>query len=104
MEYKYKKPRFDKNYFVLRDIASSYDYGPTNENKRIQVVMPAIVVDELDKEFPNIDRSKLLTQIAIDALLLKKRYADNTALEELANEEQYDLNRMLEYLEEREND
>ena len=66
--------------------------------------MPAMVIEELDKEFTNIDRSKLLTQIAIEALLLKKRYKNNPDLAELANEEQYDLDRMLEYLEERENE
>ncbi|GEM_PF-898532 len=99
---KKKEYTLDKTYYLLKDISIAYAYGDIKSDKRLQVVMPKVVVEELDKEFPNIDRSKLLTQLVLEALLVKKRYAFDPDMEELALEEQYDLDRMLDYLEEEE--
>ena len=84
-------------------MASALEYGSLTSDRRIQVKMPSAIVDELDREFPNIDRSKLLTQAALDLLMRKKRL-ENPQLEHWQQEEQYDLDRMWNYLDQRENE
>lgn len=88
------------NYYILRDAASALEYGSIKSDKRIQVKMPSFVVDALDKEFPDQDRSSAITQAVLELLLRKKRISDAN-LEHWQNDEQYDMDRMWNYLEER---
>lgn len=104
MDYKYPQDKKDKETLILKDMADSYKYGAIKANRRVQLKMPAFVVEQLDKEFPNIDRSKLLTKAAIDILLQKKKFSDNNDLYDWVITEQEDLDTMWEYLSEREKD
>ena len=88
-------------YQQLKDMANALSFAKLKANRRIQVKMPGLVVDELDKEFPDIDRSTLLTQAALEIIIRKKRN-QNPDLEAWVAEEQHDLDRMWEYLDERE--
>jgi len=91
------------NYQQLVDMANALSFTKLKADRRIQIKMPKLVVDELDKEFPNIDRSKLLTQLALEILIRKKRFPEPHLLE-LANEEQHDLDQMWEYLDKRDHE
>ncbi len=51
---------------TLRDISTAARYGSLDADRRIQVKMPSVVVDALDREFPHKDRSAFLTQLAIE--------------------------------------
>lgn len=91
-----------RKYLTLRDMAIALEYGSVPADRRIQVKMPSAVVDALDQLFPDVDRSKLLTQLALEAILHSARFADRPDLGEIAASEQSRMNTMLEYLEERE--
>jgi len=98
---RYKKPK--PKYLILRDIATAYSYGKVKSGKRIQVKIPKVFLEEIDKTWPNENRSKIITQSVIESLLRKSRIS-NRNLEMWQNEEQYDLDRVWDYLEERENE
>lgn len=98
---KYDKPK--PKYLILRDMASAYSYGQVKSDKRIQVKIPNIVLKEIENTWPNENRSKIITQSVIEMILRKNRIG-NGRLESWQNEEQYDLDRMWDYLEERENE
>jgi len=87
------------DYQYLQDLATSLALG--GKKKRVQVVMPAKLVQLIDKVYPNIDRSTLISQAFTD-LLLHKHRIDNPDLEAWVAEEQYNLDEMETYLEARE--
>lgn len=87
------------DYQYLQDLATSLALG--GKKKRVQVVMPSKLVQLIDKTFPHIDRSTLISQAFTDLLLHKHRISDPT-LEGWAAEEQYNLDEMDAYLTERE--
>ncbi len=97
----YKMSQNHKSYLLLKDVATTLEYGSVKADKRIQVTMPKIIVDELDRLFPHIERSKLLTQAATELLLRRLRFKDNADLEFLAASEQADLDEMWDYLDQR---
>lgn len=81
-------------------MSTALSYGTLPNDRRVQLKIPASIVKEIDIAFPNISRSKLFAQLALEALKRKYRYA-NPDLELLAQEEQADLDDMWNYLEER---
>lgn len=89
------------DYQYLQDLATSLALG--GKKRRIQVVMPSKLVDMIDKTFPNIDRSTLISQ-AFTELLIHKKRIDDPELEAWTAEEQYNLDEMESYLETREKD
>jgi len=91
-----------EEYQDLLDIGSGVGRSLVKADRRVQLKMPSVVVKMLDEEFPGVNRSDLLTQMAVEILIRKKRIGDPT-LEGWVNEEQYDLDRMWSYLSEREN-
>lgn len=91
-----------KKYFELSDMSDALQYGSLDSDRRIQVKMPSAVVDALDELYPNIDRSKILTQLALEAILTRKKFQDRKILQQLVDSEQEDWDTMLDYLEERE--
>lgn len=95
------KAKVKKQYLLLNDIATTLNYGQLINDKRIQVKMPKFVVEELDRNFPNMDRSKLITKLAVQALLDHYRYLDQKELAFNQANEQEDLNEMWNYLDKR---
>ncbi|KKU87711.1 MAG: hypothetical protein UY18_C0027G0004 [Microgenomates group bacterium GW2011_GWF2_47_9] len=89
------------DYQYLKDLATSLALG--GKKRRIQVVMPSKLVDMIDKHFPNVDRSALVSQ-ALTEILLHKHRIDNPDLEAWISEEQYNLDEMETYLKAREKD
>ncbi|MBU0576243.1 hypothetical protein KJ707_00010 [Patescibacteria group bacterium] len=96
----YSKQELATKYLWLKDMATTLQYGELPNDRRVQLKIPAAVVKEIDLAFPNITRSKLFTQLALEALQRKYRYGDPD-LSLLAQEEQHDLDQMWHYLEER---
>ena len=90
------------DYQYLQDLSTSLSLS-NKKNRRVQLKMPSMLVDMLDKAFPNVDRSTLLTQAVTDLLLRKNRVTDPT-LEGWVAEEQYIADEMETYLNEREKD
>ena len=84
-------------YEQLKDLASA---SHIRADRRVQLVMPKLVVDLLAREFPKSTRSKIITDAALE-LLIRKFRIDHPELEHWAAEEQYDLDRMWAYLSER---
>lgn len=70
------------------------------EARRVQLKMPTAVVEMLDKKFPKVNRSRLLTQAAVE-LLIRKTRADRPDLEQWLAAEQDDLDEMWGYLKSR---
>lgn len=87
---------------ILKDMQTALEYGSVKADRRLQVVMPSAVVEALDELFPELERSKVLTQLAINAILEKQAFGDRPELGELAAHDQAGLTTMLNYLEERE--
>jgi len=87
------------DYQYLQDLATSLALG--GKKRRLQIVMPDKLVTMIDKMFPHIDRSTLISQAFTDLLLHKHRIA-NPELEAWVAEEQYDSDRMEAYIHERE--
>lgn len=85
----------------FEDLATSLTHGSVPSDQRVQVKMPSQVVRELDRLFPQIDRSRLLTQLAVEAINQRLRFADQPQLAQLASQEQAGLDTMWEYLNER---
>lgn len=88
------------DYQKLKDAAAAIDVNLVKASQRVQLKMPKDVVNMLDREFPNVSRSKLLTQAALEILMRKMR-TDNPELEQWVSQEQYDLDRMWTYLNQR---
>ena len=89
------------DYHYLQDLSTSLALG--GKKKRVQVVMPAKLVALIDKVFPDVDRSTLISQAFTD-LLLHKHRVNHPDLEAWMSEEQYNLDEMDAYLTEREKD
>ena len=89
------------DYQYLQDLATSLALG--GKKRRLQVVMPDKLVTLIDKTFPHIDRSTLISQAFTD-LLLHKHRINNPDLEAWIAEEQYNLDEMEVYLRSREKD
>lgn len=87
------------DYQYLQDLSTSLALG--GKKRRVQIVMPEKLVQLIDKVFPDIDRSTLVSQAFTD-LLLHKHRINNPELEAWIAEEQYDLDEMETYLEARE--
>lgn len=103
MKGKRNKNQNFQNYFILRDAADAFEHGGVKSDRRVQVKLPSFIVDELDNEFPDQDRSTVIAQAAIEVLLRKKRISD-PELEGWQAQEQYDLDRMWDFLDELEED
>lgn len=99
MRYTKLKPQ---TLLMLKDMQTALQYGSVRADRRIQVVMPSEVVSALDDLYPDTDRSKLLTQLAIDFILQKQHFVDRPELANLVSSEQSGLDSMLQYLEARE--
>lgn len=89
------------DYQYLQDLSTSLALG--GKKRRVQIVMPEKLVQLIDKVFPDVDRSTLVSQAFTDLLLHKHRITDPD-LEAWVAEEQYDLDEMEAYLEAREKD
>jgi len=89
------------DYQYLQDLSTSLSLG--GKKRRVQIVMPEKLVQLIDKVFPNVDRSTLVSQAFTDLLLHKHRIVD-PALEDWVSEEQYNADEMETYLIEREKD
>ncbi len=85
-------------YHELKTVAAALRF---RASKRVQLKMPRLVVELLDKEFPHQSRSKIITEAAVE-LLLRKLRIDDPTLEHWVAEQQHDLDRMWAHLEERE--
>lgn len=94
--------QISKQYLKLNDLATALEYGQLTNDKRIQVKMPSEIVEQLKVSFPHIDRSKLLTKLAVDALINHYRYLENQDLYINQLAEQEDLDEMWQYLAKRE--
>lgn len=70
-------------------------------DKRVQVKMPAKILEKLDELYPGVDRSKVITTLVVQAVSQKLRFADRPQLGELADEEQFEIDEMWDYLEKR---
>lgn len=89
------------DYEQLKLLAEALSFADVKADRRVQVKMPSMLVELLDQEFPDQDRSKIITQAALE-LLIRIKSLNNPKLEGWTNEEQRDLDRMWTYLEERE--
>jgi len=89
------------DYHYLQDLSTSL--ALSGKKRRVQVVMPDKLVKLIDKTFPHIDRSTLISQAFTD-LLLHKHRVNHPDLEAWMAEEQYNLDEMEAYLSEREKD
>lgn len=99
MQYKKIKPQV---LLRLKDMQTALQYGSLKSDRRIQVVMPAEVVTALDALSLDSDRSKILTQLALDFILKHQHFANRPELISIVDSEQTGLNQMAQYLEERE--
>lgn len=99
--FEYRDLSHSEKNVLLKDLAVAAQYGSLPADRRLQLTMPAFIVEELDKAFPGIDRNKLFTKMALEMLLRKFRYADAPHLQELVDLEQEGLDTMWSYLEER---
>ena len=96
------KLSFIKKLQYFQDLATSIRQGLIKSDRRVQLKMPNSVVTELDKQFPDVDRSHLITQLAIDLITQKLKLKDRSILMGLKASEQSSLDDMLNYLEDRE--
>jgi hypothetical protein len=96
---KYEIPKIE--YLKLKEMSAALQYGNLKSDKRIQVKMPSAVVTALDAMFSGEDRSKVITKAVLEMLLNSSRMSDST-LEAWQTTQQYDLDRMWTYLDERE--
>lgn len=85
-----------EDYHNLNTFLYSWGKEP-QKSRRVQLKMPAAIVEMLDKKFPKINRSRLLTQAAVE-LLIRKTRADRPDLEQWLAAEQDDLDEMWSYL------
>lgn len=87
---------------LLYDMAKTLEIGKLNTDSRIQLKMPKLLVEEIDKEYPQIDRSKYFMWLAINNLLLKKKAIPDDDLQDLLASDQETLSDLSRYLDERE--
>lgn len=92
-----------EQYEKLKSLAEVYAQGGLASDRRVQLKMPAFLVELLDKEFPDTNRSQLLTQAVLEMLIRKMRQQD-PELEGWISQEQLQLDQMWAYLHEREKD
>ncbi len=85
----------------LKDMAASMEQGDLPLDDRVQVKMPSVVVEALDASRGEISRSELLTRIALEYLIERKRFVDRPDLHDIKLAEQSMLDRAVDYLEER---
>ena len=91
---------YDK-YFQLKDSAQAYEVGKLELDKRVQVKFPSFLISMLDEQFPNANRSEIITRAVTDYLLQYLRIkTPDLVLPHI--EEQRDLDVMWNYLGERE--
>ncbi|TSC87955.1 MAG: hypothetical protein G01um101416_270 [Microgenomates group bacterium Gr01-1014_16] len=90
-----------QNLQYFNDLSESLSGNKHPSDHRIQVKMPRRVVKELDRLFPHIDRSRLLSQLAITAIAQSLRFQDRSILRDQAVSQQLGLNDMITYLEDR---
>lgn len=83
----------------LIDIANAPRFGNLPADKRVQIKMPSSVVAALDKLFPKTDRSRLLTQLALQAISQKLRFSNRPDLYFVSQTEQNNLDSAWNYLE-----
>lgn len=100
-EFRYDQQTAATKYLEFKDMAIALEYGSLPAEQRVQLKMPKEVVDALDEAYPDVPRSKLITQMALELLQRKYRYNDDPDLELWVDAEQEDLDRMWDYLEER---
>jgi hypothetical protein len=86
---------------LFEDLSISLQFGAVKADRRVQVKMPDIVVQELDRLFPDTDRSLLLTKLAVEAILHHLRFSDRPDLGDLTHADQAGLDTMYGYLETR---
>lgn len=98
----YTRYSANQQQLVLRDMATTIEYGQVTMDRRIQVKMPGLVLQKLDTLFPELDRSAVITKLAIQAILDKERFADLDDVVFFTPTEQADLDTLWNYLEERE--
>ena len=98
MKYKFTKQQG----LALHDMAVAAQYHALPANIRVQVKMPSVVVKALDELYPHVDRSQILTHLALDAVLRQLRFADNLDLAAIVDNEQSMIDDTLNYLEQRE--
>ncbi len=84
-----------------QDLSAGLLLGKVKADRRLQVKMPSQVVVQLDALFPDVDRSFVLTQLAVNAIAQELKFHDREALRSLASAEQSGLDDMLVYLEKR---
>lgn len=87
---------------LLYDMAKTLELGKLTSDSRVQLKMPKLLVDEIDKEYPQIDRSKYFMWLAVNNLLLKKRAIPDDDLQDLLTSDQETLSDLADYLDERE--
>lgn len=85
----------------FQDLTTSLRMGTVKADRRVQLKMPKKIVEELDSQFPDIDRSHLITQLAADFLAQKMQFEDRPIFNHLQASEQSELNEMWKYLENR---
>ena len=83
-------------------MAEALSFTKQKADRRVQLKMPKLVVEQIDKLFPEVDRSTFITQLALEAILRKLRFPE-PEIDELVSQEQAGLDRMWEYLQEQEN-
>ncbi len=88
----------------FQDLATTLSQSDSQANQRVQIKMPAKVVTELDRLYPDINRSQLFTQLALEAINHKLRFADRPVFVSLQADEQSGLDTMHDYLSERDQD
>lgn len=85
-----------EDYHNLNTFLYSWGKEP-QKSRRVQLKMPTAIVEMLDKKFPKINRSRLLTQAAVE-LLIRKTGTNRPDLEQWLAAEQDDLDEMWSYL------
>lgn len=85
-----------EDYHNLNTFLYSWGKEP-QKSRRVQLKMPTVIVEMLDKKFPKINRSRLLTQAAVE-LLIRKTRINRPDLEQWLAAEQDDLDEMWSYL------
>lgn len=87
---------------TLNNMAKTLEIGRLDSDRRVQLKMPTIIVDEIDREYPEIDRSKYFMWLAVNNLLLRKRAIPDDDLQDLLSSDQQTLDDLTNYLDERE--
>jgi metal-responsive CopG/Arc/MetJ family transcriptional regulator len=95
------KLSFIKKLQYFENLVDSLRLGTVKSDRRIQVKMPSQIVQELDNQFPDSNRSQILTQLAADLISQKLKFQDREILTHMQNSEQSELDEMWNYLEER---